>query len=227
MVSKIMIFVAAALAVCAMGSEVAINDAERASKKCSGKAIYLVQIDYLWTGATHPFAYPDNGYFSPTAVASHGNGFHLWTPHGYSTRGVENVAERGRLSILLGELAAQKGRNVFDFVYTEERTEDGSETVKLLIKLDYTRPYVSGISMLTPSPDWFTGFDDALLCVEGKWVKQYERNLSVWDAGTDKGEDFESPNRNQFPRRPIVSILGSRFNSVPVGTVKIIRKRVF
>uniref|UniRef100_A0A7S0BRJ8 Spondin domain-containing protein n=1 Tax=Rhodosorus marinus TaxID=101924 RepID=A0A7S0BRJ8_9RHOD len=226
MFTRMMLFIAAVVfAVSAHASPVGLDTVARPGHfPCEGSAIYKIVIKYLWTGATHPDAYPPNGYFSPTVVASHGIGLYVWTPHGYSSKGVEVVAEKGSTDTLLKELEAQKGRNVYDIHYTEERTEDGSEKVKLLLKLDYTRTYASGISMLVPSPDWFTGFDNVNLCDEkkGKWVKSYKQNLSVWDAGTDKGKDFKSPNKNQSPKEPIESILGSRFSSIPVGTVKMI-----
>jgi len=225
MAAKMLVIVAAAMmAVSAFGAPVKLDDAERMFNfPCSGRATYKVQIDYLWTGRTHPNAYPADARFSPTVIASHGKGYTIWTPMGYATKGVQQVAETGHPYTLIDELRAQRFRNVLDRNMTEDETEDGSETVELYIEVQARRPYVSGISMLVPSPDWFTGFDNVNLCdVEnGQFVEYYEQNLSVWDAGSDAGEDFLSENERQRPRDPIVSILGSRFDGIPVGTVKI------
>eukprot|EP00189_Rhodosorus_marinus_P004937 CAMPEP_0113953900 /NCGR_PEP_ID=MMETSP0011_2-20120614/113_1 /TAXON_ID=101924 /ORGANISM="Rhodosorus marinus" /LENGTH=224 /DNA_ID=CAMNT_0000962687 /DNA_START=494 /DNA_END=1168 /DNA_ORIENTATION=- /assembly_acc=CAM_ASM_000156 len=214
------------LAACALASSVQIDTSSRAHHKaCKGKAIYKVVVKYVWTGMTHPGAYPPDGHFSPTTVCSHGDGYTMWTPGGFATKGVQDVAETGNNKALLKELKAQLGRNVYWYDASKGPTPDGTEKVVFLIKLDGYRSMSSGISMVAPSPDWYTGWDNVELCdSKGKWVKKYKGNLSVWDAGTDSGKKFTSKDKKTKPYDKIVSILSTTFGGVPVGTVTFTRK---
>ena len=66
------------------------------------------------------------------------------------------------------------------------------------------------MSRLVPSPDWFVGLDSVSLCDDGRWVERREMNAKIWDAGTDKGLTFTSPNWPQVPQKPIEEITSSR-----------------
>ncbi len=48
------------------------------------------------------------------------------------------------------------------------------------ISQDY--PYISLVSMLAPSPDWFTGLNSYQLFVDGKWVESVDVFLNTYDA---------------------------------------------
>uniref|UniRef100_A0A8C4XD27 Spondin domain-containing protein n=1 Tax=Erpetoichthys calabaricus TaxID=27687 RepID=A0A8C4XD27_ERPCA len=52
---------------------------------------------------------------------------------------------------------------------------------------------------LIPSPDWFTGVDSLDLCDGGHWKPRVTLELRPYDAGTDSGFTFSSPN---FPTLP-------------------------
>lgn len=50
-----------------------------------------------------------------------------------------------------------------------------------------------------PSPDWFVGVDSLNLCEAGQWKEEVTFDLHPFDAGTDSGFTFSSPN---FPTMP-------------------------
>lgn len=50
-----------------------------------------------------------------------------------------------------------------------------------------------------PSPDWFVGVDSINLCQGGRWKEEVTFDLQPYDAGTDSGFTFSSPN---FPTSP-------------------------
>ena len=56
---------------------------------------------------------------------------------------------------------------------------------------------------IIPSPDWFVGLHDINLCENGHWVDELSVDLYPWDAGTDQGFTFTSPN---YPNDPPESI---------------------
>ena len=59
--------------------------------------------------------------------------------------------------------------------------------------------------MIAPSPDWFIGVHDIDLCntTTGEWIDSVVRNLFPYDAGTDSGEEFSSPDLISNPKQKI------------------------
>ncbi|TSQ92657.1 Spondin-1 [Bagarius yarrelli] len=64
--------------------------------------------------------------------------------------------------------------------------------------------------MLGPSPDWNVGLSAEDLCTaECGWVQKLTKDLLPWDAGTDSGHSYESPNKPTVPQeriRPLTSL---------------------
>ena len=89
-----------------------------------------------------------------------------------------------------------RGRGIFGG--TGITSIDGIET-----NADY--PLVSFITMIAPSPDWFVGVHDFNLCnaTTGKWQDATTSELAPYDAGTDSGTRFESPDKITDPQEDI------------------------
>uniref|UniRef100_W5MTH5 Spondin 2a, extracellular matrix protein n=1 Tax=Lepisosteus oculatus TaxID=7918 RepID=W5MTH5_LEPOC len=60
-------------------------------------------------------------------------------------------------------------------------------------------PQLSLLVKIIPSPDWFVGVDSLDLCEGGQWKQDVTLNLYPYDAGSDSGFTFSSPN---FPTDP-------------------------
>ena len=73
------------------------------------------------------------------------------------------------------------------------------------IEVNSEYPLVSFITMIAPSPDWFVGVHDYNLCntTTGKWLDSRTRDLPPYDAGTDSGPRFGSPNQITNPKENI------------------------
>lgn len=56
---------------------------------------------------------------------------------------------------------------------------------------------------MIPSPDWFVGVDSLNLCEGNRWKQGVTIDLQPYDAGTDSGFTFSSPN---FPTSPAENI---------------------
>ena len=82
-------------------------------------------------------------------------------------------------------------------------------------------PNVSIVSMLAPSPDWFVGASDLPLCVDGKWRDEVAVDLVVFDAGTDSGATFTSPDQDTQPADAITlqELFVENGQPVVVGTM--------
>ncbi|ROJ25258.1 Spondin-1 [Anabarilius grahami] len=76
--------------------------------------------------------------------------------------------------------------------------------------VDRTRHLMSFLTMLGPSPDWNVGLSSEDLCTrECGWVQKVVHDLIPWDAGTDSGVTYESPNKPTAPQekiRPLTSL---------------------
>ncbi len=58
--------------------------------------------------------------------------------------------------------------------------------------------------MLGPSPDWIVGVSALELCLKNcSWVSEKVMNLYLWDAGTDSGVTYTSPNTPTIPQERI------------------------
>ncbi|KAG7230222.1 hypothetical protein INR49_012355 [Caranx melampygus] len=69
---------------------------------------------------------------------------------------------------------------------------------------------MSFLTMLGPSPDWNVGLSAEDLCTkECGWAQRVVQDLIPWDAGTDSGVSYESPNKPSVPQdkiRPLTSL---------------------
>lgn len=57
-----------------------------------------------------------------------------------------------------------------------------------------------------PSPDWFVGVDSLNLCEGGQWKQEVTLDLQPFDAGTDSGFTFSSPNFPTIPPENITRV---------------------
>ena len=86
---------------------------------------------------------------------------------------------------------------------------------------------LSLVSMLAPSPDWFVGLHGVELMHGGDWVESLTVPAHAYDAGTDSGGSYLSPDADVTPHLPIarVTTLSGPFASAStqVGTFTIQR----
>lgn len=57
-----------------------------------------------------------------------------------------------------------------------------------------------------PSPDWFVGVDSINLCEGSRWKEEVTLDLQPYDAGTDSGFTFSSPNFLTSPQEKITRV---------------------
>lgn len=63
---------------------------------------------------------------------------------------------------------------------------------------------------IIPSPDWFVGVDSLDLCDGDHWREQVAVDLHPYDAGTDSGFTFSSPNFATIPQDTVTEVRGQR-----------------
>ncbi|XP_061628629.1 spondin-1b isoform X2 [Phyllopteryx taeniolatus] len=153
-------------------------------------------------------------HWSALIGASHSRGYVLWEYGGYASEGVRQVAEFGS-PIKMEEEIRQKGDEVLTVIKTKAqwpawhplnlRAAPSAE-----FSVDQTRHLMSFLTMLGPSPDWNVGLSGEDLCTkECGWIQRLVTDLIPWDAGTDGGITYESPNKpliHQEKIRPLTSL---------------------
>ena len=136
------------------------------------------------------------------------------------------MAELGATSTLADEIRAAIAAGTAEQVFIGEGfSSPKAVTLEFTVSRDF--PLLTLVTMVAPSPDWFAGVSGLRLIENGAWIEDRIVPASPWDAGTDSGVSFLSPDQETIPRQPITRILtpplGVSGQSVPLGTFRITR----
>jgi hypothetical protein len=211
------------------GSETALVDgASEIIATASYTTTYSLTFDATWSDQTHPHpTFPVGAHFSPLIGAVHTDTVTFWKADGVTvaTPGIEQMAETGGTSLLADEIQAQIPDNAKSML-----TRPGSFPSPSTVTIDSFEvskdfPLVTLVTMVAPSPDWFVGVSSlSLLDDGGRWVISKTVELYPYDAGTDSGVDYTSPNADVTPHDPITNISGLfPFSDQPLGTLTFTR----
>jgi hypothetical protein len=159
----------------------------------AASAQYQLTFEATWSASTHPIDFPPNPHFSGLIGASHSPAVHLWEEGETATPGIKNMAETGGKSPLDSEIDSLIGRGDACVKISGGGIgrSPGAVTVTLTVNQDC--PVVSVVSMIAPSPDWFVGVSGLSLYENGAWIEQKVVELFPYDAGTDSGGSYASP----------------------------------
>ena len=199
-----------------------------ASGASAQTATYRVTLEATWSAQTHPDGFPPNPHFSPLVGAIHNADVHLWASGEMASPGIEAMAEIGSTSGLVAEAEALVASGAVREAITGGAVGLSPGSVSLDIELTPAHSRVTLVSMLAPSPDWFVGTDALDLRAGGAWASEVVVPLYVWDAGTDSGTDYTSPDADTDPQEPIARIEAPPFvvggTLTPVGTMTFSRR---
>ncbi len=184
-----------------------------ASQLMAQTATYDITFEGLWTSANHPL--PPNPHFSPLVGASHNDSVELWAVGELASSGIERMAEFGSVNVLRTEVQAA-GTDNASFIQGNGLGATGTTTVT--VEVDIERPLVTLVTMIAPSPDWFVGTSGLDLLAAGRFADSLVYDLYAYDAGTDSGPDFTSPDDNSVPREPIHLLGAPLAGTPPLGT---------
>lgn len=198
-------------------SYLAFRDINDSQERYEYIARYRLTFHAEWSNTSHPGSFPGGAHFSELFGNTHKTGGSIWQNGGNATAGIEQMAETGAISILSDEIVeiinGSDGESLVDGVGS-----DATEITTVEFTVSESHPLLSVVSMIAPSPDWFIGVHDLDLRQGGVWRDNYSVDLFPYDAGTDDGTDFNSPNNNTNPQDPIQQINKTPFaNNVPLG----------
>jgi len=161
-----------------------------------------------WSGLNHPIGFEGVStisHWSPPVLLAHNKFANLWSTGDMASPGIENVAETGSTSTLEAEIEVLQTKGLAGkmVIGKTQLTQDQPQIFET-ITLNPSNPYLSTISMMAPSPDWFSGLES--FCPRGPggfWFQSFEVATYPFDAGTESGMTYAIDNDPESPHGPI------------------------
>ena len=178
-------------------------------------ATYTMTFEGLWTvDDITDVAMPPGAHFTQVIGATHNSGTTIWAAGGMASAGVEDVAELGVVSDLIGEIG--QNANADAVVRAGSSFNRPTQTVSTTFTVKASHPLVSVLSMVAQSPDWFVGVSSLSLYDDG-WRNRVV-DLYPYDAGTENGTGWSLFNPATSPQGVITSIRNTgRFRDNPIA----------
>ena len=197
--------------------------------ECPASATYGVTFRATWDAASHGSSppFPSGAHFSRVVGATHVEEISFWSSGGIATGGIESMAETGAVTAFCNEVQAEvDGGRAGGCIRGQEASFRSPGTVTLAFDLDEGSPFLTLVSMIAPSPDWFVGVDGIALQQGGCWTPRIEMDLVGYDAGTDSGTTFAARDADVTPHQPIGPIddLPAMVREVPFATLVLERE---
>jgi len=167
---------------------------------------YSVTFEATWSAQTHPTDAPPMPHFSGLIGATHREAVRFWETGQLASDGIKAMAEQGAKSPLDQEIQAAITAGTAEHLLSGGGIGLSPGSVSLELEISSEFPLVTLVSMLAPSPDWFVGVTALSLLDDDGWADEMTIDLHPYDAGTDSGTSFRSPNRPTRPRDPIARI---------------------
>ena len=172
----------------------------------NGTAVFEVTFNSTWSKTTHPTSFPSFPHYSPLIGCTHDSSISLWKPGTIARNSIEVMAETGGTGPLTSDINGEISRgNAKDLVRGSGIGSPASITIRFTAHASH--PQLTLCTMLAPSPDWFVGLSGYnLMDKNGQWIKTASMPATLWDAGTDSGTSYTSPNLNTNPKENIAVI---------------------
>ena len=157
---------------------------------------YTLTFNAKWTSMTHPTNYPRgrNPHFTTLVGAAHNDSVVFWQRGEFASAGVEVVAEDGIITVFSGEIRTKETNAVAATETTNSLTITSGISGTTTLTVSQAHPFVTMISMLAPSPDWFIGIGGFDMRADGSEDTFYDEvviPLRLYDAGTQAGDVFD------------------------------------
>jgi hypothetical protein len=184
---------------------------------------YTFEFVAEWSAATHPESFPGNPHFSSVIGATHTAAASVWEPGGIASPGMEFMAEIGATTSLSNEVTDMVVAGEADRFHNLGGISLSPGARARTLTVNAAFDHISLVSMIAPSPDWFVGVHGVDLRPDGVWTREVVIDLDPYDAGTDAGPNYTSPNADITPHLPIANIADEfPFTGTPrIGTFRL------
>ena len=181
------------------------------------EATYRITFSPNFTEMSHPTDYPNNASFIKMMVVAHNANTSVFRVGQTASAGLKAYAEDGDTSPLELELVSVGDANSANVQIGMDIGPTGSNFVDIVVTPSTT--LISFISKLSPSPDWFVGFDSFnLVNPDNTLVESFETTLFGYDAGTDSGVTYTSPDSPS--NEPVSQVSGDPFVHPQSGAIR-------
>ncbi|XP_073676948.1 spondin-2a [Garra rufa] len=185
--------------------------------ECSarGPASYILVFTGHWSPQTFPKQYPlfrPPAQWSKLMAVTHNEQYRLWQDGAPASDGLKSFAEQGLTVDLVKDAKEARKKRVVGSMYRTAGIPTGIGHSSTELLLTPRSPLLSLIVKVIPSPDWFVGVDSLNLCEGGLWKQEMTFDLHPFDAGTDSGFTFSSPNFPTAPPENITRITSQKPN---------------
>ncbi|KAM3866984.1 spondin-2b [Diretmus argenteus] len=179
----------------------------------SESAQYSITFTGKWTQAAFPKQYPvyrPPAQWSNLIGVTHSSDYHMWQRNGFASNGVREFTEKGEAWTIMKEVeeAGERIQSVYG-VFSTPAVVGGTGQMRSEFEVFSRHSYLSFIVRIVPSPDWFVGVDSFDLCQGDQWKESVSLELFPYDAGTDSGFTFSSPNFETIPQDKVTQITSS------------------
>ena len=189
-------------------------------------ATYDIVFTSVWNSTDHG-ALPPGPHWSKLVGANHNANVTFLQMGQTASAGIERIAEDGVNSVF-------KNDEVDPTIPTDTQqyidgNSLGSATGTITIsdlEVFEDFPLLTLVSMIAPSPDWMIAVNSIDLRVGGDWNSSINIDLFPYDAGTDNGTSYTSPNNNNIGGTITSLVNVGPFNNQKIGTLSIILKSV-
>ena len=156
----------------------------------SATARYRVTLENLWGAEDFPQDFPEDAHLSLVGGALHDDTISFWSPGTVVSAAMEDLAETGRIDLLLEEevapaiVSGAAGSRVEVREYVGPQVNGVPGRLSFEIEVDERWPLLTLATMLGPSPDWFVGTDGLALRDESGWTAGTSVDLPLYDGGS-------------------------------------------
>ena len=186
-------------------------------------ARYKLTFNATWSAQTHPTEIPSSAHFSGLIGMTHNGNAMLFAKGELASEGIKNMAEIGSKNPLEAEIQNVITNGTGFTLISGGGINSSPGEVSLEFDIASSHSLVSVVSMLAPSPDWFIAVSNINLIENNEWVTNKTITVDIYDAGTDDGATFLSPDFPTLPPLPIDKIITPPLavNSVvaPLGSI--------
>jgi len=169
-------------------------------------ARYELKFIATWSMQTHPNDFPSSAHFSGLIGMTHNGNTMLFAKGELASDGIKNMAETGSKNPLEAEIQDIISNGTGNTLISGGGINPSPGEVSLEFDIASSHSMVSVVSMVAPSPDWFIAVSDINLIENNEWVTSKTITVDIYDAGTDTGVTFTSPNQPAVPRVAIFEI---------------------
>ncbi len=170
-------------------------------------ARYKVTFNAGWSAQTHPIDFPSSAHFSDLIGMTHNGNTMLFAKGGIASDGIKNMAETGGKDPLEAKIQNLISIGIGNTLISGGGINPSPGEVSLEFDIVSSHSRVSVVSMIAPSPDWFIAVSNINLIENNEWVTSKTITVDIYDAGTDDGATFVSPDEPTIPRAAIFEII--------------------